>query len=84
MPVLTKLVNLSLTEGIYSDEWKVAILKPLLNKLGLDLIVKNYQPISNLPFLSKLVESAAMLRLNHHCKVNDIVPHHQLAYKGIS
>ena len=42
LPVLTKLVNLSLIEGVYCDEWKVAILKSLLKKLGLDLIVKNY------------------------------------------
>ena len=43
--------------------------------------MKNYWTFSNLSFLSKLVESAAMLQLNHHCKVNDIVPHHSLAYK---
>ena len=43
--------------------------------------MKNYQPLSNWPFLSKLVESAAMLQLNHQCKVNDIVLHHQSAYK---
>ena len=30
LPVLKKLVNLSLTEGVYCDEWKVAILKSLL------------------------------------------------------
>ena len=29
LPVLTKLVNLSLTEEVYCDEWKVAILKLL-------------------------------------------------------
>ena len=32
LPVLTKLVNLSLTEGVYCDEWKVVILKLLLKK----------------------------------------------------
>ena len=43
LSVPIKLVNLSLTEGVYYDEWKVAILKLLLKKkLGLDLIVKNY------------------------------------------
>ena len=30
--VLTKLVNVSLMEGVYCDEWKVAIPKPLLIK----------------------------------------------------
>ena len=32
--VLTKLGNLSLTEGVYCDKWKVEILKPLLKKTG--------------------------------------------------
>ena len=43
--------------------------------------MKNSWPVSNLPFLSKLVESAAMLQLNHHCKVNYVVSHHQWSYK---
>ena len=68
LPVLTKLVNLSLIEGVYCDEWKAAILKPLLKKLGIDLIVKNDPPVNNVPFLSKLVGSAAIQQLNHHCK----------------
>ena len=53
----------------------------MLKKLDLDPSVKKYQPVSNVSFLSKLVESAAKLQLNHHGKINDIVSHHQLAYK---
>ena len=35
---------------------KAATVKPLIKKLGLELINKNYRPVSNLCFLSKLVE----------------------------
>ena len=34
LPALTKLVNLSLTEGVYCEEWKAAILKQLLKITG--------------------------------------------------
>ena len=47
-PLLTKMINLSLTEGLFVEKWKVAIIHPLLRKLGLDLISKNYGPVSNL------------------------------------
>ena len=64
LPVLTKLVNVSLQSGVFSQKWKVAIVKPLLKKLGIELISSSYRPISNLKFVSKLVESCAMDRLN--------------------
>ena len=34
IPVLTKLVNLSLTTGVFADDWKVAVLRPLLKRCG--------------------------------------------------
>ena len=42
--IITELVNTSLTEGIFGNNWKTAIIKPLLKKLGLELIAKNYRP----------------------------------------
>ena len=33
LPLLTKIINLSLTEGLFVEEWKVAIICPLLKKL---------------------------------------------------
>ena len=39
---ITDIINILLTEGVFATSWKVAITKPLLKKLSLDLIVKNY------------------------------------------
>ena len=36
--IITELVNIALTEGIFVNNWKSAIIKPLLNKVGLELI----------------------------------------------
>ena len=49
---LTLLINLSLTQGIFPDQLKLARVLP-----GEDeQIVENYRPISVLPFLSKVFE----------------------------
>ena len=39
---ITDIINISLTEGVFATSWKVATIKPLLKKLSLDPIVKNY------------------------------------------
>ena len=58
LPSITKIVNLSLETGQFTYLWKVAIVRLLLKKLGMDLINKNYRPVSNLSFLSKVIEKA--------------------------
>ena len=71
---------MSLAEGKFDQFWKTAILRPLLKKKGLDLIDSNYHPVSNLSFISRIVESVAMRQFNHHCEINKIAPQHQSAY----
>ena len=80
LPTVTKIVNLSLAEGKFGQSRKMATLRPLLKKKGLDLINSNYCPVSNLSFISKTVESVPMRQFNHHCEINKIAPHHQSAY----
>ena len=48
LPVLTKIINLSLESGRVADNWKCALVNPLLKKSGLDLVFKNCRPVSNL------------------------------------
>ena len=81
LPVLTRLVNISLQSGVFSQKWKTAIVKPLLKKSGMELVSSSYRPISNLKFVSKLVESCAMDRLNEHCDNNRLIPDYQSAYR---
>ena len=81
LPLLTKIINLSLTEGMFAEECKVAIIHPLLKKPGLDHICRNYRPVSNLPFLSKVVEKAALKQFIKHCNENSLLPNYQSAYR---
>ena len=56
-PAILSLMNLSLSTGIVPSNFKAALIKPLLKKPGLDPeLVRNYQPMSNLPVLSKVQE----------------------------
>ena len=61
------------------------MIKPLLKKKGLDLQEKNYRPVSNLPFFSKLVEHATLMQFDKHCREHHLLPDFQSAYsKGYS
>ena len=42
---------------------------------------KNYRPISNLPYLSKLIEKVVVKQLNDHLKTNSLLESHQSAYR---
>ena len=50
-------------------------------KPGLNLISKNYRPISNLPFISKLVKKCMLKQLIEHCKDHKLLPDFQSVYR---
>ena len=81
LPLVMRLVNTSLKEGLFVETWKLAIVRPLLKKIGLDLIDKNYRPASNLPFLSKVLEKAALDQFIAHCDNHSLLSDYQSAYR---
>ena len=59
-PFISLLFQKSLSTDLFPTEFKEAIVRPLLKKSGLDSTQKkNYRPVSNLSFLSKVLERAA-------------------------
>ena len=58
-----------------------ALVFPLLKKDGLEPIFKNYRPVSNLQFISKLTESAVAKQLQHHINMNNLFPLLQSSYR---
>ena len=81
LPVLTHLVNLSLSTGSM-DGLKDSVISPILKKAGLDPdVLKNYRPVCNAWFLSKITERAALVQANKH--MDEIVAHvkNQSGYK---
>ncbi|MCI0561137.1 MAG: reverse transcriptase domain-containing protein [Nitrososphaera sp.] len=66
-PLITRLVNLSFTEGCFPDQFKLAQVTPLLKKHGLDESDPlNYRPISNLSTIGKIIERLCLVRLLPH------------------
>ena len=82
LPSITKIVNLCLSEGVFPDDFKTAFVKPLLKKPSLDKNeLKNYRPVSNLSFLSKVVEKVVAEQINSHLVNNELSNSFQSAYK---
>ena len=68
--------------GAVPECYKDALVKPLLKKPGLDFnVLKNFRPVSNLPFLSKILEKVVLKRLTDHLFRNDLNEFFQSAYK---
>ena len=78
---ITLIVNSSITKGIFAMTWKTAVIRPLLKKSGLALQVNNFRPVSNLSFLSQVVECAILQQFNKHCKDQDLFPDYHSAYR---
>ena len=56
-PLKTDFINSSLQPDVVPDSMKSAAVTPLLKKPSLDInILKNYRLVSNLPFVSKVLE----------------------------
>ena len=71
----------SLTTGIVPHDLKTAIVKPLLKKPSLDKnLLKNYHPISNLLFLSQILEKVILHKLLSHLQANNLCNPFQSAY----
>jgi hypothetical protein len=75
---ITDIVNTSVSQGVFATE---AIIRPLLKKAGMELICSSYCPVSNLTFLSKLVEKIVLQQTNLHCETNAPLPDYQSAYR---
>ena len=81
LPVIEKMLNSSLQSGYFPVTWKEALVFPLLKKPGLDITFKNFRPVSNLPFVSKLAEKAVFNQIHGHMTTNNLYPATQSAYR---
>lgn len=68
--------------GTFPASLKQARVLPLLKKPTLDPdIASSYRPISNLSYLSKVVERVVARRFNTHVSNSNLLPVHQSAYR---
>ena len=82
IPILTCIMNKSLSSGTAPQCFKHVLVKPLLKKTSLDPIcLKHYRPVSNLPFLSKVLERIVLKQFLQHLQSHSLLEPFQSAYR---
>ena len=81
LSLLREIVNKSLQTGTFPEDLKVALVRPLLKKTNLDIVEKNYGPVSNLQYIGKLIERAINIQLTDHITTNNLMEPMQSAYR---
>ena len=82
LPLIHCIINRSLREGHFPDCFKQAIVTPILKKASADPEESNnYRPVSNLKFLSKILEKVVAVQLRKHLEVNEFQDPLQSAYR---
>ena len=83
LPIFTRIVNMSLETATMPTQLKEAVLTPKLKKDSLDHeAYSHFRPISNLKFISKVVEKAVSYQLVNHLQENNLEERFQSAYKS--
>ncbi|MDF4395950.1 hypothetical protein P3390_24120, partial [Vibrio parahaemolyticus] len=76
------MINISLLTGYVPQSFKVAVIKPLLKKPTLDPeVLANYRPISNLPFMSKILEKVVADQLCDFLHDNNLFEEFQSGFR---
>ena len=80
-PIVADIVK-SLSRGVTPQCFKHALVKPLLKKANLDPnCLSNYRPVSNLPFLSKVLERIVLKQFLHRLESHSLLEPFQSAYR---
>ncbi|KAK7909443.1 hypothetical protein WMY93_014127 [Mugilogobius chulae] len=81
-PLITTIINSSLSNASVPQSLKLAAITPVLKKTGLDPDnLANYRPISNLPFLSKIIERVIASQLQAHLTSNNLFEPFQSGFR---
>jgi hypothetical protein len=82
LPMITAIVNTSLEESHVPTSVKTAVVRPLLKKTFLDKEeFKNDRPVSNLPFISKILQKVVSTRLEEHINSHSLQDNLQSTYR---
>ena len=81
--ILLYIINESLSQGVFPMDIKTALVRPAIKDENGDTnCYKNYRPISNLPFLSKILEKCVQEQLNEHLNTHNLHAEYQSGYRA--
>jgi len=78
---ITHIVNTSITQGSFPEQWKMAKVIPLLKK-GDPKNKTNYRPISLLPVTSKILEAVVRKQVSKYFETNNLLPKQQHGFRS--
>ena len=78
-PTIRDMADASFRQGKFPDSHKHAIVRSLIKKPSLDL--QSYRPISNLSFVSKIIERLVVNRVSDHTQQHSLLTECQSAYR---
>ena len=82
IPSLCQIINVSMSTCVVPENFKTAMVTPLIKKPSLDRnVLKNYRPVSNLPFLSKVLEKVVCKSVSDHKSMYNLEEPFQSAYR---
>ena len=82
LPNITNIINGSLVSGVFPSDYKVALVRPIIKKSNLDPdVLKNYRPVSNLHYISKLTEKVVAGQIEMHLENNNLLDPYQSGYR---
>ena len=82
LPSFQHIINNSLSTGVFPKALRQAVITPLLksDKANPEEL-SSYRPVSNIPFLSKLIETSVSLQLSDHFDQHSLLHANQSAYR---
>ena len=82
LPVITEVINRSIASSTFPSKFKTASVTPLLKKPDLEADeLRNYRPVSNLPYLGKITEKMVVKQLKNHMSKHNLNQPAQSAYR---
>ncbi|XP_023268185.1 LOW QUALITY PROTEIN: uncharacterized protein LOC111659449 [Seriola lalandi dorsalis] len=84
VPLNSAIIHSSLTNGTVPTSFKTAAITPILKKPGADPSnFNNFRPISNLPFVSKILEKTVASQLHSHLSHNKLYEQFQAGFRPL-
>ena len=80
--IYLEIINLSISLSEFPSSEKVAFIKPTYKGKGDVNDLNSYRPISNLSYLSKLIETIISEQLWSHIQEINVIPENQSAYRA--
>ena len=79
-PIVADIVNLCFISGKFPNCLKCSFVTPV-HKKGDVKLTSNYRPISNIPYLSKVIEKCLLVRMNSFLNKNNILTSNQFGFR---